>query len=367
MTIIVPLFQTMNSTPEQVGDFLRAQRMADQEEYGFLKITNGFISPGFACIILPVNILLIVTFIRGRLHKPVHLTLAAIAIVETLSSIFNLIPSIYFYTLGYGEEYTPYAWCFSRDVLFRILPFLCRTWSLNLMVLLALQRVLVVKRPYHVNVYFTARKTIMFIVIAGVVAFLSNIPLILMLQTYSEIPVQSVFQPNKTIIGCTPKKVNIISIRVSDLLYNIFSRIIPVCLLIIFDACLLRTIKYTLRPKLFKLGMQTIQLNRRNSESNRLTLVIFTIICSILVVDIPAMSVHFYLVYAQGIPCRKCSLEKLFGVLYILDLLVYSSSFLIYCCLSKDFRRRISPCYNHFSGFPKNSFKLSLKPLSNPE
>lgn len=194
-------------------------------------------------------------------------------------------------------------------------------------VLLALQRVLLVKCPYRINVYFTSKKTIIFILIAGIVAVGSNIPMMIMINIFSEIHVQSFLQPNKTIIGCTAERVNITNIGVSDLVSKIFSRIIPTSLLVIFDAYLLMTIKRTMQSKLLNLGMQEQQLSRRNSETNRLTLIIFSIICCILIVDIPGMSVHFYFIYANEISCRKCNLEKLFGVLYLCDLLVYSSSF----------------------------------------
>lgn len=364
MTNVLQAFQTINSTIGRSSVILRAQRLGEQDEYGFLRITNGFVTPGLTCVTLPINVLLIGTFLRGRLSKPAPLTLGAIAIIEILSSTCNLIPSIYFYTLGYGEEYTPFPWCLPRDILFRIVPAVCRTWSLNLIVLLALQRVLLVKRPYRINVYFTSKKTIIFIIIAGIVAVGSNIPMMIMVNIFSEIHVQSFLQPNKTIIGCTVERVNITNIGVSDLVSKIFSRIIPSSLLVIFDAYLLMTIKRTMQSKLLNLGMQEQQLSRRNSETNRLTLIIFSIICCILVVDIPGMSVHFYFIYANEISCRKCNLEKLFGVLYLCDLLVYSSSFFIYCSLSKDFRHYIYSCDSHSdrSIFNIKSFKLSLKP-----
>lgn len=82
MTNVLQAFQTINSTIGRSSVILRAQRFGEQDEYGFLRITNGFVTPGLTCVTLPINVLLIGTFFRGRFSKPAPLTLGAIAIID---------------------------------------------------------------------------------------------------------------------------------------------------------------------------------------------------------------------------------------------------------------------------------------------
>lgn len=343
----------------------RPQRLEDHPEYKFMKISQGYISVGVSCVFFLINIFMITTFFRAGFRKPVHKILISIALVENFSIIFNLIPSIYFYTMGHGEEYTHIDWCLPQVLLSRIIPGLCRTWSLNLMVLLALQGLLVLLRPYHVNAYFTPKKTVAMICVAGIVACGANVAMILSLSKHSEYTVQSFNQPNITILGCLRERTKILSTEISDILFVLFSKIIPIAVLVFFDICLLVKLHRITRRRSTKLGMQKQQICRQNSQSNRLTSIISIIISCILLVDVPGVVVHTYILYSGNISCRMCQLDKLFSVFYILELMAFSSSFTIYSCMSRSFRTSISRCLTPKSRLKEQtSNSLSIQALS---
>lgn len=343
----------------------RPQRLKDHPEYEFMKISLGYISVVVSCVIFSINIFMITIFFRAGLRKPVHKILISIALIENLSIIVNLIPSIYFYTLGHGEEYTHFDWCLPQVLLSRTIPGLCRTWSLNLMVLLALQGLLVLVRPYHVNSYFTPKKTVAMIFVVGIVACGANVPMILKLDKHSKYTVQSFILPNITIFGCLRERTKILGIQISDILFVLFSKVIPIATLVFLDICLLVKLHRITRRRSTNLGMQKQQICRQNSQSNRLTSIISIIISCILLVDVPGLVLHTYILYSGNISCRMCQLDKLFSVIYILELMAFSSSFTIYSCMSRSFRISISRCLTPKSRLKEQtSNSLSIQKLS---
>lgn len=333
------MFPHNETTSLKPPSSMNAHRLGAHREYGFIKITHGYISVILTCCIVPINILMIATFYKGKWRTPAHKILVNIALLESLTGLTNIVPSVYFFTLGYGDEYTPFHWCLPRELLSRIIPSFFRTWSLNLMVLLALQRLLVVKRPFQVGNYFTSKKTITQIGFAGIIALGGNFPPFLSLGDYTAISVMSILQPTETIIGCVRQKSNIINQKVADLLLVVISKIIPILLLAVLDVCLIRTLQRRAHKQTNNLGLHQHQVSHRHKESNRLTLISTVIVCCILTTEMPALICHMYFSYSENISCKRCVLEKLHGILHPIGIIVYSLSFVVYCCLSKRFRR----------------------------
>lgn len=135
-------------------------------------------------------------------------------------------------------------------------------------------------------------------------------------------------------------------------MFVLFSKIIPIAILVFFDICLLVKLHRITRRRSTKLGMQKQQMCRQNSQSNRLTSIISIIISCILLDDVPGLVLHTYILYSGNISCRMCQLDKLFSVIYILELMAFSSSFTIYSCISISFRMSISTCFT-----PKSRLK----------
>lgn len=85
--------------------------MEDYFEYEFMKILLGYIFVVGFCVIFLINIFMIMVFFCVGFCKFVYKILILIVLIENLSIIVNLIFFIYFYILGYGEEYIYFDWC----------------------------------------------------------------------------------------------------------------------------------------------------------------------------------------------------------------------------------------------------------------
>lgn len=85
--------------------------MEDYFEYEFMKILLGYIFVIVFCVIFLINNFMIMIFFCVGFCKFVYKILIFIVLIENLSIIVNLIFFIYFYILGYGEEYIYFDWC----------------------------------------------------------------------------------------------------------------------------------------------------------------------------------------------------------------------------------------------------------------
>lgn len=79
-------------------------RFRNPEFYETKVMFHLYIDSLLDMIVIPTNILLIVVFVRGNFCSPSHVVLIAIALANIIQMLSTMVPSIYFYGLGFAED-----------------------------------------------------------------------------------------------------------------------------------------------------------------------------------------------------------------------------------------------------------------------
>lgn len=102
-------------------------RFRNTEFYDTKIVFHLYIDTLLEMIVIPTNILFIAVFVRGNFCSPSHVVLIAIALANIIQMLSTMVPSIYFYGLGFAEEFVPYAWCAMHNLLEIRIPKICTT------------------------------------------------------------------------------------------------------------------------------------------------------------------------------------------------------------------------------------------------
>lgn len=317
----------------------RAIRLAANDAFEMEKISYGYIIVSLTIIIVPVNMCLIFLFVRGNFRTSAHGILIAMAVLQCLNAMSRCIPSIYFYTLGHAEEYTPYSLCVPHIVLQRLIPGIAVSWYLYLTVLLGIQRCVVVTFPYRANRIFSRNKTVIYILVLGILAASIFVPGLIDMS-FQSVTVDSFIEPNTTIRSCRRGK-PVVNIKITSTLITVFAKLLPLTLLVAMNTCLVYKLRKIRNWRTKQGGGQGEQVKKVNSSSDRMSLVTSCIIFAVLVVDVPALIVHLYFSYSENLSCKACSLNILLAIISPVDMVVFFSSLIMYCCLSSRFRRYV--------------------------
>jgi hypothetical protein len=337
----------------------RAIRLAANDAFEIEKIFYGYITVPLTVIIVPVNILLIFLFVRGKFHTSAHGILIAMALLQCVTAISRSILSVYFYILGYAEEYIQYSLCVPYVVFQRIIPALAVTWYLYLTALLGIQRCIVVTFPYSANRIFSRKKTVIYIFVLGILATSIFVPGMID-APFDPITVNSFLQPNTTILSCRRSK-PIVNVQVKSTLLTVLGKILPIALLVILNTYLVYKLKKVRDWRRKQGGGQEQQVKRANSSSDRMSLVTSCVIFAVLVVDFPALVVHLYFSYSENVSCRVYALDTLLAIISPIDMILFFSTWVIYCCLSSRFRQYVLVVFHWRK---KEDFKERYRPES---
>jgi hypothetical protein len=128
MTLIV--FSTSSTPPSVVNTTdLRTRRRNGLDMFTLRRhyesgvyVYYGTISPIINSFVLPLNVLLIATIIRGKFRTSTYVKIIVISICDSLSGLVPLPFNVYVFGLKNEMGYLSLPWCYMFDFLQMILP-----------------------------------------------------------------------------------------------------------------------------------------------------------------------------------------------------------------------------------------------------
>lgn len=304
------------------------------EEYDFKAFMYGKVVPAIVLLIVTLNILMMIVFWRGRFRSPSHVVLIGIAFCNMLYMISLVIPSVYFYSLGFGVEYIPYVWCIPFHILFFSLPNICSMAGLYLTALLGIHRFLIISFPIKARSFLKVKQTVCIVIFFIVLTVSVDFNNMLNLQHIDEVHVNSTVVTGKTVSGCTwtrRPKTDLKTVLME------FSVVFPISILIIFNTLLIRLFFKTSSAR-----REISQNADREDNVRRMIVLTSAIVTSVIVVSVPDIVVKS-LLYANGNHCKNCFVNKsqFTAFMQCAVMVTYSANFFIYSFLSKKFRKTV--------------------------
>ena len=101
---------------------------------------NGYIAPVLIMLTVITNSLVIAVLLKKHMRSPTNVLLAGMALSDMLTGVIPLPIFIYFFSMGYYQDFVPYSWCFPYKLLYENIPTIFHTASIWLTVGLAVQR-----------------------------------------------------------------------------------------------------------------------------------------------------------------------------------------------------------------------------------
>lgn len=205
--ISVPDFATISSKTDTTVD-----DMDPQPEHLNIMFSPEYAVPVFGYVVPPLALLVLVTtffmvwvLLKKPMRSPANTVLVCIAISDTITIILPVVPFVYFYTLGYYEDFVPFAWCRVFFNFVHVFPLLSNMASLWSTVALAFMRCFSVWRPLHAKSTITPFRTYLSI---GCIYALSILVYVPTMFEYTFIPLSapSLMRPNSTILSCHLQK-----------------------------------------------------------------------------------------------------------------------------------------------------------------
>lgn len=172
------------------------------EVYDFNVTIYGYILPSIAFIVITVNILMIAVFARGNFRSATHVVLIGLAAANIIQVISIIIPSIYFYDLGFAEEYVPYYWCALRNLLLTSIPKISTIWARLLTTILSIQRYIIVSFPIMARSILKVKRTIVIIAVLLCISVLFNLKPLLGYKNIKKVYLNSTVTAGKEVSGC---------------------------------------------------------------------------------------------------------------------------------------------------------------------
>lgn len=288
-----------------------------------------YIYPLLEMIAIPTNILFIVVFVRSNFCSPSHVVLITIALANIIQMLSTMAPSIYFYGLGFADEFVPYAWCAMHNLLEIRIPKICTTLARLLTALLGIQRYIIISFPITAKLKLTVRITLFIIISMIFVSILADINFMLNLQTIEEVYVNSSVIPGKLVSGCVWNERP--QLEDANIIAEISTVFVPLASMIIFDAMI---ISILLKGRYLR---QQTMLNR---NIRKMVLVTSCIVTSVIIISVPNVTIKYF---SQRALCQSCTVNKAQYTAFIksVTILTYAANFTIYSLLCKKFRTEL--------------------------
>lgn len=291
-----------------------------------LSIYYGKILPIISTFVILINVLLIITLIKGKFRKSTHAIMIAIAIVDSMTGFVSLPFNMYIFGLEKKTDYLTITWCYIYEYLQKFLPEILHVSSLHLTVGLAIERFIVVAFPLKAHMKCKFKYGIIFSMIIFVVSICCQVDLFTLIK-FDQISLYRK-RTNKTINGCLRSQ----KVR-SHLEYTLriaFLVFIPCFLLIIFTVLLLRSSKKIQKWRLAHcLKSQARRLQRMDQA---VILMMISIVFTEIIVQTSVIISRLY-----QIRFSTTHLEHV-GICYIILQITCPINFTILCFLNTQFR-----------------------------
>lgn len=337
----------------------------------------GYVVPPLALLVLVTTFFMVRVLLKKQMRSPANIVLICIAISDTITIILPVVPFVYFYTLGYYQDFVPFAWCRVFFNFVHVFPLLSNMASLWSTVALAFMRCFSVWRPLHAKSTITPFRTYLSI---GCIYVLSVLVYVPTMFEYTFIPLSapSLMRPNSTILSCHLQKSPAHSSQKFCFIHTwiqiIFTSLLPWFLITFPDMGLL----YKLKKREYERKTLSDETRVTKNVSNetkltaeyhavraagrkRTTWMIFLVVSMIWLVEIPfAVSFTLYLSHTDGDVMRS-HLGSSVVFVFLLKYVTYPVVFLIYCFMSQNFRKTFKEivfCSRKIGDSPHTSRKL---------
>lgn len=366
-----------NSTNNTDVESSKAYNFRNVYVYGYETALYGYVWPSLGLIVLVLNILMIVIFIRTRMSSTTHMYLAAITTMDTLTIIFPSIIYFLMFVVLDIKDYLPYDYCRLWYYFTDIFPVTFHAIAILLTVCLAGQRFLCAAYPFSVGQWFTKKVTFASIVICIMITVFFQISEFIV-YTFQ---LENVDDKNQTIAGCLIgiEKLEADEVRnyqISHFIVRVVVfEILPCVILIALDLVMLRKVnqaKIWRKQSSSNFSRDDRRVSTGKSTSTRLTILTLWIVGVFLIVELPVVVILS--IYAAGmllsttvVPLKSLYTASVFS--NFLVMLSFPLNFFIYICCSRAFRAeaiKLFTCgYIQKEKKPKNIFdSLFQKTLS---
>lgn len=294
-------------------------------------IYYGYVGPAITILVAAMNVLFIVTIIRGKFRTSTHAVLIAIAIADILTGIVPLPFNIRMFVMKSNKNYIPLMWCWVFHIVQIMSPIFFHLVSLGLTVGLSIERYFLVAFPMISKTILTMRNGIIF----SVIVFIFSA--VLQADTFLDASFEPVELESKDrtfkFLGCTKTDKN--QTQIDILIRMTVLRLIPCVLLVIFTTLLLRK-------------SSDIKNWRRLTSSNseiisslqRMDIAVSLIAIMVCVTEL-AVSCVLLAEYFMSDDVLMMDDSKLSGIMYVVYVTVSPINFTIMCLLSKLFRKTL--------------------------
>lgn len=317
--------KTSNCTSIHLALHLKSE---NPEVYDFNIAIYGYILPSVALLIIIVNILMIAVFARGNFRSPSHVVLIALATANILQVISIIIPSIYFYALGFAEEYVPYGWCALRHLLLTSIPNICTTWAGLLTAILSIQRYVIVSFPIMARSILKVKHTIVIVTLLLCISVLLNLRSLLGYKNIEKVYLNSTVTPGTEVTGCIWRRST--DFNDEGLALDIVMVYIPVVVMLV--STLLSN---------YSLIKNKISRQKTMDQRIRKMIVITSIIVLVVITDSLLKAIFKYSSFSmetQLYPLCDKRNNHFQGYMKCIRFLTFAANFMIYSLLSKQFR-----------------------------
>ncbi|KAK6765882.1 hypothetical protein RB195_025666 [Necator americanus] len=312
----------------------------------------GLAAPAIILVTLVTNSFIVVVLSNKNLRTPTNHILLSMAITELMTGLSSCPWFLYYYTFGGLYDDQKYGlsdfWCKTHPYFAVHLPTIFHTAAIWLTVYLAIQRYIYVCLPSLVVRFCTPKKTRHIIIYICICAFVSELPILLTQYSVSvkiSNTTRSCFHKNVDIID---KVVGVDSWKAMLLcLRAVFVHILPCALLIIFTACLFKTVNEADRKRsVHQILCRKAQTTSGCLSSNRLmhatTRMLLVVIAIFLLIEIPVALIfimHLLVVFYRLLDMNDYkTVNNLLIIRNFLIILTYPLNFAIYFGMSSSFK-----------------------------
>ena len=296
-----------------------------------MHIYYGTVSPLMNIFIISINVLLIVTLIKGKFRMSTHVTMISIAMADSFTGLVPLPFNVYVFGLNLETDYLSLTWCYVYEHMQKILPEILHLSSLHLTVGLGVERFIVVAFPLKAKRICTFRNGAIFSALIFIISICSQIDL-LTKASFKEFTIQH-NTSNSTISGCLRSAV--IRTHTEYILRIVFFVFLPCLILIIFTVLLLKKSK-----EIQQWRNTNIALAQRKSPTvnslERLDLAVVLIMSCTVCTEMTVWTC-FLISRVYNIRFTKVHIE-LIALGHIIFQITCPINFIVLCVLSSRFR-----------------------------
>ena len=332
-----------------------------------------------------MNGLFIGIFIREKMLSANYFILIAMAVSDSLTVLIPTCAIVYMYTDGKYPDYIPYEYCRLWGYLTKYLPTITHNASIWLTLVLAVQRYLIIRKPFIARRLCVRRTSLSAIITVYILATLSH--LCRFLDT-EYVPVKIIPVEIATSAGYTDTTENNSQIHINKVppttvpveqicnssneintcraVYTetfsrfgvwyefcyywfviLFVKFIPCTCLIVLDTLMLKSLRHS---EMFRLnitvfdGEKSQSLRSARRESRRMTIVLVVVIIIVIMVELP-IGVILVLWTLDIIHSTATVNEKTLSTMArVANSVIYVSYpiiFTLYCCMCVKFRKAL--------------------------